>query len=62
MQMLLAARVNLAHHRNQHEGIKKFEAADSIPIYFSEIEECLHSEAIHDSDHNAILFSTCAAS
>ncbi len=56
LQMLLAARVNLAHHRNQHEGIKKFEAADSIPIYFAEIEECLHSEAIHDSDHNAILF------
>lgn len=56
LQMLLAARVNLAHHRNQHSDMKKFEAADSIPIYFSEIKECLHSEAIQDDDYNAILF------
>lgn len=56
LQMLLAACVNLAHHRNQHDGMKKFEAADSIPIYFSEVEGCLYSEAIHDSDHDAILF------
>ncbi|MCG7585727.1 ABC-three component system protein [Photobacterium sp. OFAV2-7] len=56
LQMLLAARVNLAHHRNQHEDMKKFEAADSIPVYFSEIEECLYSEAIQDDDYDAILF------
>lgn len=56
MQMLLAARVNLAHHRNQHGDMKKFEAADSTPIYFSELEECLYSEAIQDDDYDAILF------
>lgn len=56
LQMLLAARVNLAHHRNQHVGMKKFEAADSIPIYFSEIVNCLRSEVIHSDDHAAVLF------
>ena len=56
LQMLLAARVNIAHHRNQHSDMKKFEAADSIPIYFSEIEKCLYSEAIQDDDYDAILF------
>ncbi|CZF79650.1 ABC-three component system protein [Grimontia marina] len=56
LQMLLAARVNLAHHRNQHGEMTKFEAANSIPVYFSEIEECLYSEAIQDDDYDAILF------
>ncbi|MCL1126273.1 ABC-three component system protein [Shewanella surugensis] len=56
LQMLLAARVNLAHHRNQHEKIRKFEAANSIPIYFTEIEECLKDEVIHDDDYEAILY------
>ncbi|UBH29555.1 ABC-three component system protein [Aeromonas enteropelogenes] len=56
LQMLIAARVNLAHHRNQHENINKFEAADSIPIYLSEITNCLHDEVIHNEDHLAILF------
>ena len=56
MQMLLAGRVNLAHHRNQHGGMKKFEAADSIPIYFSEIVECLRSEVIDKKDQEAVLF------
>ena len=56
MQMLLAARVNLAHHHNQHSEMTKFEAADSIPVYFSEIKECLYSEAIQDNDNDAILF------
>ncbi len=56
LHVLLAGRVNLAHYRNQHESMNKFEAAESIPIYFSEIECCLHSEAIHSDDHAAILF------
>ncbi|MDP5146945.1 hypothetical protein ORI98_10920 [Shewanella sp. ULN5] len=56
LQMLLASRVNLAHHRNQNESINKFEAADSIPINFTEIVDCLHSVAIHDSDYDAVLF------
>ncbi|WP_146075885.1 ABC-three component system protein [Vibrio jasicida] len=56
LHVLLAGRVNLAHYRNQHESMNKFEAADSIPIYFSEIEGCLHSEVIHNDDHEAILF------
>ncbi|NEX89770.1 DUF4297 domain-containing protein [Aeromonas rivipollensis] len=56
LQMLIAARVNLAHHRNQHEDINKFEAADSIPIHLSEITSCLHEEIIHNEDQLAILF------
>lgn len=56
LHVLLAGRVNLAHYRNQHESMNKFKAAESIPIYFSEIECCLHSEVIHSDDHAAILF------
>lgn len=56
LHVLVAGRVNLAHYRNQHESMNKFEAAESIPIYFSEIVDCLHSEVIHSDDHAAILF------
>ncbi|MBT2959654.1 DUF4297 domain-containing protein [Vibrio anguillarum] len=56
LHVLLAGRVNLAHYRNQHESMNKFKAAESIPIYFSEIECCLHSEVIHSDDHAVILF------
>lgn len=56
LHVLLAGRVNLAHYRNQHESMNKFEAAESIPIYFSEIVDCLRSEAIHCDDHAAVLF------
>lgn len=57
LQVLLAGRVNLAHHRNQHESMNKFEAAESIPIYFSEIVDCLRYEVIDNNDHEAILFN-----
>ncbi|TPA20960.1 hypothetical protein DXJ84_24645 [Vibrio parahaemolyticus] len=56
LHMLLAGRVNLAHYRNQNESMNKFEAAQSIPIYFSEIEDCLHSQVINSDDSSAILF------
>lgn len=56
LHVLLAGRVNLAHYRNQRESMNKFEAAESIPIYFSEIVDCLRSEVIHCDDHAAVLF------
>lgn len=56
LHVLLAGRVNLAHYRNQHESMNKFEAAESIPVYFAEIVDCLRSEVIHSDDHAAILF------
>jgi hypothetical protein len=56
LHVLLAGRVNLAHYRNQHEAMNKFEAAESIPIYFSEIKDFLNSEVIHRDDHDAILY------
>ncbi len=56
LHVLLAGKVNLAHYRNQHESMNKFEAAESIPIYFSDIVNCLRSEVIHSDDRAAILF------
>jgi len=56
LQALLAARVNLAHHRNQHSKLTKFESADSVDIRLTEIEDCLLSQAIDESDQQAILF------
>ncbi|WP_199609890.1 ABC-three component system protein [Flocculibacter collagenilyticus] len=56
LEALLASKVNLAHYRNQHESLNKFEAAESIPISFLEIVGCLMSEVIPSNDPQAILF------
>lgn len=55
LQTLLAAKVNLAHHRNQKGGLSKFKAADSVSISLKDIEDCLKSEVISEHDEHAIL-------
>ncbi|MGL4337557.1 MAG: ABC-three component system protein [Turicibacter sp.] len=56
LQMLMAARVNLAHHKNQHNNLNKFDAANDTPISFSEIADCLDYESINRDDTDVILF------
>ncbi len=55
LEGLLAAKVNVAHRKNQ-SGLTKFKAADSTPIFFSEIEKILNSELIDVDDESTILF------
>lgn len=57
LHSLLASRVNLAHHRSHHQGLTKFQSAESVPIKRSEILECLDLELADEQDESSVLFN-----
>lgn len=52
---LLDTRVISAHAKIHNDGELKFDAADKTPIYLSEIEECLRSEVLDETDESVVL-------
>lgn len=52
---LLDTRVISAHAKIHNDGELKFYAANNTPISLSEIEECLKSEVLDETDENVVL-------
>ncbi|MBB1398735.1 ABC-three component system protein [Pseudoalteromonas sp. SG44-8] len=52
---LLDTKVISAHSKIHNEGEIKFNAANKTPILFTEIEECLKSEVLDDTDERMVL-------
>jgi hypothetical protein len=55
LNSLVSSRINVAHYINQTTKKTQFEAADSNPISFIEMESCLKEESININDKKYLL-------